>query len=51
MVLGHPSGEKVQCLCGKWWALRQPDGSLALRCKLCKREIMVTGEKLRVRYL
>ena len=40
---------KVRCLCGKWWALRQ-DSALVLRCKLCKRDIVVCGRDLEVEY-
>ena len=45
-----PSGMgKARCLCGKWWALRQPD-CLVLRCKLCKRDIVIRGRDLRIEY-
>lgn len=40
---------KARCLCGKWWALRQAD-CLVLRCKLCKRDIVIRGRELRVEY-
>ena len=40
---------KVRCLCGKWWAYRNGD-SLVLRCKLCRRDIVVTGAGLKVTY-
>jgi len=45
-----PSGmAKARCVCGKWWALRQPD-CLVLRCKLCKRDIVIRGRDLRIEY-
>ena len=40
---------KIRCLCGKWWSYRNGD-SLTLRCKLCRREIVITGENLRIEY-
>ena len=40
---------KERCLCGKWWALREGD-ALVLRCKLCRREIVVRGTNLRIEY-
>jgi hypothetical protein len=45
------SGEaqKMRCLCGKWWAYRS-DGKLVLRCKLCRREIVISGENLTIAY-
>ncbi len=45
-----PAGlNKTRCLCGKWWALRQSD-CLVLKCKLCKRDIVIRGRDLRVEY-
>lgn len=45
-----PSGlNKTRCLCGKWWALRQSD-CLVLKCKLCKRDIIIRGRDLRIEY-
>jgi len=45
-----PSGMgKERCLCGKWWALRQAD-CLVLKCKLCKRDIVIHGRELRIEY-
>ncbi len=41
--------EKARCLCGKWWAYRSGD-SLILRCKLCRRDIVVSGENLKITY-
>ncbi len=40
---------KVRCLCGKWWAYRNGD-TLVLRCKLCRRDVVITGENLRIEY-
>jgi hypothetical protein len=40
---------KTRCLCGKWWAYRSGD-TLILRCKLCRRDIVVSGENLTVEY-
>jgi len=40
---------KARCLCGKWWALTGP-GCLVLRCKLCKRDIVIRGRDLRIEY-
>jgi len=40
---------KVRCLCGKWWAYRDGD-TLVLRCKLCRRDVVITGENLRIEY-
>ncbi len=40
---------KVRCLCGKWWAYRTDD-ALVLQCKLCRREIVITGENLTIEY-
>ena len=42
--------EKARCLCGKWWAYRSGD-SLVLRCKLCRRDIVITGDNLKITYL
>ena len=45
-----PSGlNKTRCVCGKWWALRQSE-CLVLKCKLCKRDIIIRGRDLRVEY-
>ena len=41
--------EKVRCLCGKWWSYRSGD-RLTLRCKLCRREIVISGENLKIEY-
>jgi len=41
--------EKARCLCGKWWAYRSED-SLVLRCKLCRRDIVITGDNLKITY-
>jgi len=43
------AAEKVRCVCGKWWAFRG-EGKLILRCKLCRRDIVVTGENLKITY-
>lgn len=40
---------KVRCLCGKWWAYRNGD-TLILRCKLCRRDVVITGENIKVEY-
>jgi len=40
---------KIRCLCGKWWAYRSGD-TLVLRCKLCRRDIVITGENLTIEY-
>ena len=40
---------KVRCLCGKWWAYRSGD-TLVLRCKLCRRDVVITGENLKIDY-
>jgi len=40
---------KVRCLCGKWWAYRSGD-MLILRCKLCRRDIVITGENIKIDY-
>ncbi len=40
---------KVRCLCGKWWAYRSSD-TIVLRCKLCRRDVVITGEDLRIEY-
>ena len=41
--------QRVKCLCGKWWAYRSRD-TLILRCKLCRRDIVITGENLKIQY-
>ena len=41
--------QKVRCLCGKWWSYRT-NGKLILRCKLCRREIVISGENLTITY-
>jgi hypothetical protein len=41
--------QKVRCMCGKWWCYRSGD-TLVLRCKLCRRDIVITGENLRISY-
>lgn len=41
--------QKVRCLCGKWWAYRQDD-KLILLCKLCRREIVISGDNLTISY-
>ena len=45
----EPDLSKVRCLCGKWWAYRNGD-TLVLRCKLCRRDVVITGENLRIKY-
>ena len=40
---------KVRCLCGKWWAYRSGD-MLVLRCKLCRRDVVITGENIKIEY-
>ncbi len=40
---------KVRCLCGKWWAYRNGD-TLVLRCKLCRRDVVITGENISIEY-
>jgi hypothetical protein len=40
---------KVRCLCGKWWAYRSGD-ALVLRCKLCRRDVVITGENIKIEY-
>jgi hypothetical protein len=40
---------RVRCLCGKWWAYRSGD-TLVLRCKLCRRDVVITGENIRIDY-
>ena len=35
---------KERCICGKWWGLRRGKGEMVLRCKLCKRDIVVRAE-------
>lgn len=42
-------GSKVRCLCGKWWAYRSGD-TLVLRCKLCRRDVVITGENIKIEY-
>jgi hypothetical protein len=42
-------GQRVRCLCGKWWCYRSGD-MLILRCKLCRRDIVITGENLKISY-
>jgi len=44
-----PGLNTTRCLCGKWRALRQSD-CLVLRCKLCKRDIVIRGRDLRIEY-
>ncbi len=41
--------QRVRCMCGKWWCYRSGD-TLVLRCKLCRRDIVITGENLRISY-
>lgn len=41
--------QKMRCLCGKWWSYRSGD-KLILRCKLCRREIVISGENLEISY-
>ena len=41
--------QKVRCLCGKWWCYRSGD-ALVLRCKLCRRDIVITGDNLKISY-
>jgi hypothetical protein len=40
---------KVRCLCGKWWCYRSGE-RLVLRCKLCRRDIVITGDNLKISY-
>ena len=40
---------KLRCLCGKWWAYRSGD-TLVLRCKLCRRDVVITGENITIEY-
>lgn len=40
---------RLRCLCGKWWAYRR-EGKLILRCKLCRRDIVVSGDNLTITY-
>ena len=40
---------KVKCLCGKWWSLRSGN-TLILRCKLCRREIVIEAENMKITY-
>ena len=42
-------GQRVRCLCGKWWCYRNGD-MLVLRCKLCRRDIVITGDNLKISY-
>ncbi len=41
--------QKVRCLCGKWWCYRSGE-RLVLRCKLCRRDIVISGENLEITY-
>jgi len=41
-------GKKLRCTCGKWWALRTDEQTLVLRCRSCKRDIIITGDNLKV---
>jgi hypothetical protein len=41
--------QRMRCLCGKWWAYRSGE-TLILRCKLCRREIVIRGENLTITY-
>lgn len=45
-----PAANKVRCLCGKWWALWANKQTLVLRCKLCRRDIVITGDNLKLDY-
>lgn len=45
----EPETSKVRCLCGKWWAYRSGD-TLVLRCKLCRRDVVITGQNMRIEY-
>lgn len=45
----EPELSKVRCLCGKWWAYRSGD-TLVLRCKLCRRDVVITGENIKIEY-
>lgn len=40
---------KMKCLCGKWWSLRRGN-TLILRCKLCRREIVIEAESMKITY-
>jgi hypothetical protein len=40
---------KMRCQCGKWWSYRNGN-RLILRCKLCRRDIVVTGDNLKITY-
>jgi hypothetical protein len=44
-----PDLAKERCLCGKWWAYKSGD-TLILRCKLCRRDVVVTGENITIDY-
>jgi hypothetical protein len=41
--------QKLRCLCGKWWSYRSED-KVILRCKLCRREIIIGGENITITY-
>jgi hypothetical protein len=41
--------QKLRCLCGKWWSYRSGD-KVILRCKLCRREIIIGGENITITY-
>jgi hypothetical protein len=41
--------QKLRCLCGKWWSYRSGD-TVILRCKLCRREIVIGGENITITY-
>ena len=45
----HSELSKVRCLCGKWWAYRSGD-TIILRCKLCRRDVVITGENIKIDY-
>ena len=47
--VGEKELRKVRCLCGKWWAYRSGD-ALILRCKLCRRDVVITGENITIKY-
>lgn len=40
---------RLRCLCGKWWSYQAGD-EVVLRCKLCRREIVIRGENLTIEY-
>ncbi len=46
---GEVAEQKVRCLCGKWWCYRSGD-QLVLRCKLCRRDIVISGDNLKISY-